>query len=121
MPSRFGFKKKRRIIKSHHFQSLYKSGTRLYGRFYKIFFSFAQRQAFGIVISKKIKGSVKRNRYKRLLREYFRLNQGKFKNDLQLIIIVTQEVNIPTFDLISKEIDPVLLKNKKLVINNEKA
>ncbi len=33
---------------------------------------------FGVVVSRKIKGSVKRNRIKRLAREFFRLNKELF-------------------------------------------
>ena len=62
-----------------------------------------QRTArFGVVVSRRIKGSVKRNRIKRLLREYFRLHKHEFSRPLAYSVRVT-EMPEARWDAVSRE------------------
>jgi len=45
---------------------------------------------FGVVINRKIKGAVSRNRIRRVLREFFRLNKGLFDNCHSYFVRVNQ-------------------------------
>ena len=64
-----------KIIKNAHFVIYYKER--------KVSFS-----RFGITLSKKFGNAVKRNKYRRILREIIRNNEKKFENTYDYIIIM---------------------------------
>ncbi len=76
----FGLPKENRLRKPREFQSVYKKGKRIEGRFMTVFIvpSETSFQRLGITASKKAIGNaVQRNRAKRLLREAFRLTKAE--------------------------------------------
>ena len=72
-----GFRRDERIRRRPDFQLVYEKGLRLNGRFSTIFVLPNQRKQgrLGIAATKKLGGSVQRNRAKRLIREVFRHNK----------------------------------------------
>ena len=74
----FGFPRKSRLLRANEFASLHKLGRRmLTGHF--IVYIMPNRLGFsrlGVSISARAGGAVERNRLKRLLREFFRINQA---------------------------------------------
>ena len=71
------FRPAERIRRRAEFQQVYDRGTRLHSRFFTIFFLPNQQGAgrLGVAATKKLGGSVQRNRAKRLIREVFRRNK----------------------------------------------
>lgn len=59
---------------------------------------------FGVVVSRKIRGAVKRNRIKRLLREFFRLNKQLFRDCKNYSVRVTRMPPDPSWDAASREL-----------------
>jgi len=71
------FRPAERIRRRAEFQLVYDRGTRSHSRFFTIFI-LANRQRIGrlgVAATKKLGGSVQRNRAKRLIREVFRRNK----------------------------------------------
>lgn len=88
----FSFTKTERIRKSSEYRILSKYGTRCYSDYFIIVSRKNQfsRSRLGITVSKKVGKAVIRNRIKRIIREYFRLNRSMLPVYLDINVIVRQ-------------------------------
>lgn len=91
MPGRNTFPKSERLQYGYEFRRIYAEGRKTEGRL-AVLCVLAERPAkavcaVGIVTSRKVGNAVERNRARRLLREAYRLNKHKLKDDLQMVII----------------------------------
>src|SRR4030042_5289038 len=86
----FSFKKEEKIKKRNDFINVFKNGEIVKSKFYNCRYlkNCLNYNRVGIVISKKICNSVKRNYEKRIIREFFRQNKNKFINNYDLIFTV---------------------------------
>ena len=85
----FSFKKQDKILKRHEFIKLSRLGKRLHNRYFIANFlpTRSGKIRLGITVTKRVGNAVNRNRIKRFVREYFRLNRHLLNFDLDLIII----------------------------------
>ena len=65
---------------------------------------------FGVVVSRKIKGAVRRNRIKRLLREFFRLNKELFREPMNYSVRVMILPASVTWDTVTRELRTLVAK-----------
>ncbi len=80
------------LKKTRDFQAVYHSG-RSYGNKYLVMYAAraeGQKNRLGISVSKKVGNSVVRHRITRLIRESYRLNESRFVEGLDLIVVARQ-------------------------------
>ena len=85
----FSFDKKSRILKREDFLRIGQKGRRLRTRHFTVLYieNDIGNTRCGITVSKKIGNAVIRNRVKRRLREFFRLNRDNLKSSTDYIFI----------------------------------
>jgi ribonuclease P protein component len=78
------------VRKGWEYQQVYGQGMRMHGKGFSLIHcrNTLGRNRLGISISGKIKGSVKRNRIKRIIRESFRLNRDVYPRDADIVFTV---------------------------------
>jgi len=85
----FKLEKKERITKKSEFRTITKGGSRYTTQNFIIIIYRNNREIrrLGISVSKKVGGAVKRNRVKRLVREFFRLNKDQLPESSDFLFI----------------------------------
>lgn len=64
----------------------------------------------GVTASRKIKGSVRRNRMKRLLRESYRLLEDQLLEGYDLVLVARDGKDLPDYHIVSREVSHLLQK-----------
>jgi len=92
-PLRFTFMKADRILKRREFIALSKSGRRVQNTEFIAYFLPAQhdRSRLGVTVTKKVGQAVERNRIKRHVREFFRLNRHCLSGNWDISIIAKRQ------------------------------
>ena len=92
-PLSFTFTKADRILKRREFIALSKSGRRVQNTEFIAYFLSARynRSRLGVTVTKKVGQAVERNRIKRLVREFFRLNRHCLSGNWDISIIVKRQ------------------------------
>ncbi len=91
----FTFPKADRILKRPDFVHLSKSGIKIQNKNFIAAFQKGciDRTRIGITVSKRVGGAVSRNRLKRLIREFFRLNKHHLPGYLDINIIAKKKAS----------------------------
>jgi ribonuclease P protein component len=103
---RFSFKKEDRILKRSEFLELAQSGRKLQNDGFIAIFKPGRFNSsrLGITITRKVGKAAQRNRIKRLVREYFRLNRQHLNQNWDINIVAKKKAA----DLSSEKVDSFL-------------
>lgn len=89
------FPRARRVRRRTEFQQVFEGGRRVHGKYFTVLMApnEAAGTRLGIVASRKLGGSVMRNRAKRLIREVFRQSQPlPGRQDVDVVVIPRREL-----------------------------
>ncbi len=94
----YGLSKHSLVRKGWEFEGIYSQGKRLHGKGFTLICraNTDARSRIGISVNKKIRGAVKRNRIKRIIRESFRLQKELYPPSADIVFAVR-----PDFALLS--------------------
>ena len=103
---RFSFKKEDRILKRSEFLEITRSGRKLQNDGFIAFFKPGRFDSprLGITVTRKVGKAAQRNRVKRLVREYFRLNRQHLNQNWDINIVAKKKAA----DLSSMKVDSFL-------------
>jgi ribonuclease P protein component len=106
----FSFPKKERLLKRKDFVNLNQTGRRLYSKNFLILLkkNGLPFSRLGVTVTKKIGKAVKRNRIKRLVREFFRLNKSRLPKGYDICVIARSDVSKCKLQDIKEELGDVL-------------
>ncbi|MGB9667739.1 MAG: ribonuclease P protein component [Thermosulfidibacteraceae bacterium] len=101
----FSFSKKYRLKRKREFEAVYKEGKKKNGKFVVIYYLENELgyPRLGLSVSKKIGKAVTRNRWKRLIREIFRLNKHLFPS-WDIVIAVKRGYKPPKYRELEEDI-----------------
>lgn len=114
--SSLAFAKECRITKRPHFLECYDRGRRYFSaNFILIVLERMENERswrLGLAVSKKVGKAVRRNRIKRLIREFFRLHQDRISLPLDFVVIPKKAINADSLDFaqVERELAPLLRK-----------
>jgi ribonuclease P protein component len=102
----FRFTKKERIAEPQDFRRVMKLGRRSSSRNFVLFIQVSEKtfHRLGIVVKKEIGSAAFRNRMKRYIREFFRLNKHEIKGSYDIILMIKKGCSFNRYQEAEKEL-----------------
>jgi len=109
------FGKKERVRRRKDYLNIYKRGRRIHSDNFTVILSPnpSGEKRLGIAVSKKVGNAVKRNRIKRLLKEFFRLNKDQLPDSKDMVIIAKKDVSPLKYRDVCLELADIFKKKQR--------
>jgi ribonuclease P protein component len=106
------FGKDEHVRKKQDYTRIYAQGVRRYSERFTIITCRNETGArrLGMTVSKKVGNAVQRNRIKRLLREFFRLNKSRLPASQDIVIIAKRGILPLTYSDVCRELGSRLIE-----------
>ena len=107
---RFFLPRVARITEKSEYQRVFSQGEKLWGRLFVcyVLVEAETERRLGLVVSRKVGGSVVRNRVKRHIREFFRLNRHCLTLGLQLVVVARANSASQDGNVCARELERML-------------
>lgn len=107
------FTKRERIRNRKDYSRIYEQGVRDHSRRFTIITcpNKIGIRRLGLTVGKKVGNAVQRNRLKRLLREFFRLNKCRLPASQDIVIIAKRGISPVTYRDVCAELESCLINN----------
>ena len=105
------FRKHEKIRRKKEYLTIYREGRRSYSGNFTIITSsnISGFRRLGITVGKKAGDAVRRNRIKRLLREYFRLNKLRLSASQDIVIMAKKNIPRLSYRDVCKELECLVI------------
>ena len=110
------FGKQERINKKRDYLTVYQQGMRSHSEHFTIIVYKNEMgiSRLGITVSKKVGSAVQRNRIKRLVREFFRLNRSRLSTPQDIVIIAKRNITALAYQDACTELESHLIKKSNV-------
>lgn len=100
-------KQNSRLVKNYEFSRVYQKGRRVSGKVLTVHYLKRPNRGLrtGVTVSRRLKGAVKRNRYKRLIRENLRLIRPELRSGFDIIIMGKLYDQIPDYESVRQDMN----------------
>jgi len=110
LPGAFSFPKDERLLRRADFVNANRSGKKNHMRH---FIAIARKNELGttrlgVTASKKVGNAVRRNRAKRLIREFYRLNKARLPQGYDIVVIAKKGAGYLNFHKAEKELEEIV-------------
>ena len=107
---RYSLGKEERVLKASDFKKVLQGGRKQCTEHFKVFVyhNHLERKRLGITTSRKVGAAVKRNRIKRLLREFFRLHKMCFPPSSDTVFIAQPGADTLDYARLREELKNIL-------------
>jgi ribonuclease P protein component len=105
----FLFLKNERLLKRDEFVNLNRSGKRFHSRHFVVITkeNGLGITRLGVTVTKRTGNAVRRNRIKRMIREYFRLHKARFPQECDVVVAAKKDAKELDFREIQRELDEI--------------
>ena len=106
----FSYPKEKRLLNRADFVNLNRSGQRLHSKHLTVILkqNGLGITRLGVTVTKKTGNAVKRNRLKRLIREFFRLNKSLFPQGYDIVVAAKKDASCLDLKKIKYELGEII-------------
>jgi ribonuclease P protein component len=106
------------IKRTKDFHDIFNNKKRINGNLFSVYYKKLppnQNLSVGIIAGKKVGNAVKRNKFKRRIRAYFRENKSLWNYPLGIIVVAKKEATLSDWNSLKNQLDNIIGK----ILTNE--